>query len=75
MFTFASIIDNALKVVNAILSAFQRKQDRDAGAAAQREATDAATLKTLEAVSAPVDNAACDELWDRNKARYGTDRK
>lgn len=66
-----SLIANAFKAIGLALGLIKSKEDRDAGAEAQREVTDAATTKTLEGVSAPVSTAERDQLWDSNKAKFG----
>ena len=71
MFTWAKLASGLVTLFNSVLAAFQRKQDRDAGAAIQRDVTDAATTKTLEDVSAPIGGADSDKLWDSNKAKFG----
>lgn len=59
------------KVVGQALGMAQRKEDRNEGAIAQQEATDDATLKTLENASAPISTTNADLLWNHNKAKYG----
>jgi hypothetical protein len=68
---WVAVADEALKLGNKIADAMKTKQDRDQGATAQREATDEATLDTIARVTAPVDNSTRDELWNKNKARFG----
>ncbi len=75
MFSWAKIVSGLVSFANAVMAALQRKQDRDAGAAAQRDVTNAATTKTLEDVAAPISDADRDKLWDSNKAKFGPDGK
>ena len=70
MFTWASIVSGLVSLANKIMSAFQSKQDRDAGAAVQRDVTNDATTKTLEDVAAPISSAERDKLWEQNKTKY-----
>ena len=60
--------------VAADISAMIRQNSAEkTGAAKQREADDEATMDTLKNVGAPVTRSERDELWERNKAKFGPD--
>lgn len=50
---------------------FVKKDDQKTGAGLQQGATDAATLERIDSVSRPSSAAESDELWNRNKEKYG----
>lgn len=71
MGSYLSIISGAIKLFNAIAQRLQQHHDEMSGATQQREATNDATVKTLEAVTAPISQSDSDKLWDANKAKFG----
>lgn len=50
---------------------FEKKKEQETGAKLQQGATDAATLSKIDAVSRPIGRDESDELWKRNKEKYG----
>ena len=72
MGAYASIIAGLLKFANFIAAALQQHHNEVMATLVQKGATDAATIKELEAVSAPISGSTTDKLWDTNKARFGT---
>jgi hypothetical protein len=77
MFTWAkiaelglSVINGALSAVNGILARFQRKDDRDAGATAQREVTDEQVISNVATGNAAAaDDAVLDLVRNRDQAK------
>ena len=59
------------QAIATALGMAQAKEQRNEGATAQNEATNVATLKTLEVVSAPVPTADSNKLWDDNAKKFG----
>lgn len=70
-----SAVDDAAKLGQQVTAEVHDKNQRDQGAVAQQETTDAATLKTINDASAPVSTSDSERLWDRNKARFGPSDK
>lgn len=75
MGVYLSIVSGAIKLCNYIAAALQQHHDEMNGVTAQKEATDAANIKTLEAVGAPISKSESDKLWADNAKRFGTDGK
>lgn len=71
MSVYLSIVAGAIKLFNYMAAALQQHHDELNGVTAQKEATDAATIKELENVAAPTSDAERDRLWNLNKSRYG----
>lgn len=73
MFTYAKIVAGAIKLLNGIVAALQQHHNEVMATLVQKGATDAATIKTLEAVSAPVSNSERDKLWAETGQKFGSD--
>lgn len=69
--SIAGAVTQVSKVIGQALGMIDRKEQRDEGAIAQRETSDEATLDTINRVNAPIPVAESDQLWDRNKTKYG----
>jgi hypothetical protein len=70
---WAAIVARLLGLANILASYFKSKQDHAAGAALQRDADHTKTMEVLKDVGAPVPIVDRDELWERNKAKFGAD--
>ena len=57
-------------VIKQALGMAHDKEQRNEGAIAQRETSDAATLDTINQANAPIANADADSMWNANKAKY-----
>lgn len=73
MSAYLSIVAGAIKLFNYLAAALQQHHDEMNGANAQKVATDDATTKVLESVSAPIGDAARDQLWADNEKKFGPD--
>ena len=73
MFTYAKIVAGTIKLLNGIVAALQQHHTEIMATLVQKGATDAATIKELEAVSAPTTITERDKLWTDNQQKFGAD--
>lgn len=73
MLTYAKIVAGVVNLLNSIAAALQQHHTEVMAKLVQKGATDAATIKELEAVSTPTSVAERDKLWDENRQKFGPD--
>ncbi len=69
--SWLKIIAEGLGLASLWSRFFAEKKQQETGAKLQQGETDAATLKVISKVNAPVSVSESDQLWDKNSARYG----